>query len=124
MSFLLRAPCLQSIKQTTGIVGLEVIPNGRETLSNLVRKVLAEVRKDIPEDAGYRKVVEATYSRRLEIIEANDDTTVIESKIGSGQIEELVSQANDELGLISKMKQWKPWEFTHTIQIIEETAAK
>ena len=77
MSFLLRAPCLQSIKQTTGIVGLEVIPNGRETLSNLVRKVLAEVRKDIPEDAGYRKVVEATYSRRLEIIEANDDTTVI-----------------------------------------------
>jgi len=30
--------------------------------------------------------------------------------INSGQIEELIKQANDELALIPKMSEWKPWE--------------
>ena len=54
MSFFLRAPCLQSIKQTTGIVGLEVIPNSRDVLRGLVQRVLSDVRAHIPEEAGYR----------------------------------------------------------------------
>ena len=78
MSFFLRAPCLQSLKQTTGIVGLEVIPNGRQVLGDLVRKVLFDVRASIPEDAGYRKVVEQTYEHRLAIIEANEDPAAID----------------------------------------------
>ena len=49
MSFFLRAPRLQSLKQTTGIVGLEVIPNGRQVLGDLVRKVLFDVRASFPE---------------------------------------------------------------------------
>ena len=70
MSFFLRAPCLQSIKQTTGIVGLEVIPNSRDVLRGLVQRVLSDVRAHIPEEAGYRKVVEATYASRLDVIDA------------------------------------------------------
>jgi NADH dehydrogenase (ubiquinone) 1 alpha subcomplex subunit 5 len=122
MSFFLRAPCLQSLKQTTGIVGLEVIPNGRQVLGDLVRKVLFDVRASIPEDAGYRKVVEQTYEHRLAIIEANEDPAAIEAEIGSGQLEELVAQAKDELGLIPKMAEWKPWVFDHTIKIHDEEA--
>ena len=105
MSFFLRAPCLQSLKQTTGIVGLEVIPNGRQVLGDLVRKV-----------------VEQTYEHRLAIIEANEDPAAIEAEIGSGQLEELVAQAKDELGLIPKMAEWKPWVFDHTIKIHDEEA--
>lgn len=121
MSFFLRAPCLQSIKQTTGIVGLEVIPNSRGVLRGLVQRVLSDVRAHIPEEAGYRKVVEATYASRLDVIDANEDPAAIEAKIGSGQIEELVAQAKDELGLIPKMKEWKPWEFSHTIRMEDES---
>ena len=110
------------MKQTTGIVGLEVIPNGRQVLGDLVRKVLFGVRASIPEDAGYRKVVEQTYEHRLAIIEANEDPAAIEAKIGSGQLEELVAQAKDELGLIPKMAEWKPWVFDHTIKIHDEEA--
>ena len=124
MSFFLRAPCLQSIKQSTGIVGLEVIPNGREVLKSFVVKVLNDV-KGIPEDAGYRKVVESTYRHRLDIIESTEDTAAIEAKIGVGQIEELVAQAKDELSLIPQMAEWKPWVMPegHKIEIVEEGVA-
>ena len=123
MSFFLRAPCLQSLKQTTGIVGLEVIPNSREVLKGFVVKVLNEVRATVPEDAGYRKVVEATYKHRLDIIESTEDTAAIEAKIASGQIEELVAQAKDELALMPHMAEWKPWVFDHKIEIVEEGVA-
>ena len=116
------ASASRSEKQTTGIVGLEVIPNGRQVLGDLVRKVLFDVRASIPEDAGYRKVVEQTYEHRLAIIEANEDPAAIEAEIGSGQLEELVAQAKDELGLIPKMAEWKPWVFDHTIKIHDEEA--
>ena len=124
MSFFLRAACLQSLKQTTGIVGLEVIPNGRQVLGDLVKQVLRSVRASIPEDAGYRKVVEQTYEHRLSIIESNEDPGAIEAAIGSGQLEELVAQARYELGLIPKMAEWKPWVFDHTIKIQDEDAKK
>jgi NADH dehydrogenase (ubiquinone) 1 alpha subcomplex subunit 5 len=123
MSFFLRSACFSSLKQTTGIVGLEVIPNGRQVLGDLVRKVLFDVKASIPADAGYRKVVEQTYEHRLSIIEQNEDPAAIEAAIGSGQLEELVAQAKDELGLIPKMAEWKPWVFDHTIKIHDEEAS-
>ena len=56
---------------------------------------------------------------------ASPDTaslSAIEAEIGSGQLEELVAQAKDELGLIPKMAEWKPWVFDHTIKIHDEEA--
>lgn len=33
----------------------------------------------------------------------------IEQRIGDGQLEELIEEAKDELDLIPKMVEWKPW---------------
>ena len=44
-------------KYTTGIVGIEALPNAREALATAVRKVLAQVKMQIPEGTGYRKIV-------------------------------------------------------------------
>ena len=85
--------------------------------------MLFDVKASIPADAGYRKVVEQTYEHRLSIIEQNEDPAAIEAAIGSGQLEELVAQAKDELGLIPKMADWKPWVFDHTIKIHDEEAS-
>ena len=33
----------------------------------------------------------------------------MEQRIGEGQLEELIEEAKDELDLIPKMAEWKPW---------------
>ncbi|KAJ2737227.1 hypothetical protein IW152_000248 [Coemansia sp. BCRC 34962] len=97
-------------KVTTGIVGIPVNPAARPQLIGAYKTTLDELKAKIPETAAYRKAVEAITAHRLKIVEENDDTAKIEELIGSGQIEELICQAEDEIKLISKMAEWRPWE--------------
>ena len=95
-------PLLAKVKETTGIVGLEVVPNAREVLIDLYTKTLKEI-KAVPEDEGYRKAVESFTSHRLKVCQEEKDWELIEKKLGCGQVEELIEEAQDELTLIGKM---------------------
>jgi NADH dehydrogenase (ubiquinone) 1 alpha subcomplex subunit 5 len=66
--------------------------------------------KRLPEEAEYRKATESLTQHRLEMVQSEQDVQIIEQKLNGGQIEELIVQAEDELSLISKMEEWKPWE--------------
>ena len=110
-----------STKATTGIVGLKVLDDAHNAYASKVREVLKAVRVGIPADAGYRQVVEQVYEGHLKALEANaGDVEAVERALGLGQIEELYAVAEDELALIPKMREWKPWEFDHEIEVIEE----
>lgn len=89
---------------------MPVNPSARPELIELYKKTLEELKTRIPEKAAYRQSVEAITTHRLQIVEGNEDPAKIESLISSGQIEELVDQAKDEIKLISKMAEWKAWE--------------
>ena len=93
---------MAKVKETTGIVGLEVVPNAREVLIDLYTKTLKEI-KAVPEDEGYRKAVESFTSHRLKVCQEEKDWELIEKKLGCGQVEELIEEAQDELTLIGKM---------------------
>ena len=83
--------------------------------------------KVIPEGAMYRQVVEATANHRLQVLEAEADPQKVEAAIGEGQLEELIEQAKDELELIPRMVEWKPWEAPegHRVQMsVEEPVPK
>ncbi|KAJ1835855.1 hypothetical protein LPJ63_000777 [Coemansia sp. RSA 2711] len=99
-----------SHKVTTGIVGVPVNPAARAQLIGLYKQTLDELKARIPEKAVYRQSVEAITSYRLNILEQNEDPSLIEKLINAGQIEELVGQAEDEIRLIAKMAEWKAWE--------------
>ena len=93
---------MTKVKQTTGIVGLDVVPNARAVLIDLYTKTLKEIRA-VPEDEGYRKAVESFTRHRLKVCQEEEDWERIEQRLGCGQVEELIEEAKDELTLIGKM---------------------
>lgn len=93
---------LAKVKETTGIVGLDVVPNARQVLIELYSKTLKEIQA-VPEDEGYRKAVESFTRHRLNVCQEEDDWEAIEKRLGCGQVEELIEEARDELTLIGKM---------------------
>lgn len=96
-------------KGTTGIVGLDVVPNAREVLDELYTKTLRDI-QIIPEGVAYRTAVEAFTKYRLDVVRRLDSIEAIEDEIGVGQVEELIEQAKDELDLIPQYAEWKEWE--------------
>ncbi|XP_043706551.1 probable NADH dehydrogenase [ubiquinone] 1 alpha subcomplex subunit 5, mitochondrial [Telopea speciosissima] len=95
-------PLLAKVKETTGIVGLDVVPNAREVLISLYSKTLKEI-QTVPEDKGYRKAVESFTRHRLKVCQEEEDWEQIEKRIGCGQVEELIEEAQDELKFMAKM---------------------
>ncbi|KAG1371379.1 putative NADH dehydrogenase [ubiquinone] 1 alpha subcomplex subunit 5, mitochondrial [Cocos nucifera] len=102
------AVAMAKVKETTGIVGLEVVPNAREVLISLYKRTLKEIQA-VPENEGYRKAVESFTRHRLQVCVDEEDWEMIEKRIGCGQVEELIEEAEDELKLIAKMIEWDPW---------------
>ncbi|XP_036319818.1 NADH dehydrogenase [ubiquinone] 1 alpha subcomplex subunit 5 [Rhagoletis pomonella] len=96
-------------KVTTGLTGLAVASNPHHTLGALYGKILRALAK-MPQDASYRKHTELVVQSRLKAVETHKEVTVLENKIASGQVEELIMQAENELILARKMLGWKPWE--------------
>jgi NADH dehydrogenase (ubiquinone) 1 alpha subcomplex subunit 5 len=90
-------------------VGLETVHDARNKLIQLYSDTLSAL-KNLPEEAEYRKATESITQQRLQTVQNHQDIESIEKKIECGQIEELIVQAEDELSLISKMEEWKPWE--------------
>ncbi|KAI6079130.1 NADH dehydrogenase [ubiquinone] 1 alpha subcomplex subunit 5 isoform X1 [Aix galericulata] len=98
-----------ALRKTTGLVGLAVAENPHERLRILYTKILG-VLQNIPKDAAYRKYTEQIVNQRLNLVQTETDVQKLQDKLNSGQIEEVIVQAENELSLSRKMLQWKPWE--------------
>ncbi|KJE91886.1 NADH dehydrogenase 1 alpha subcomplex subunit 5 [Capsaspora owczarzaki ATCC 30864] len=98
-----------SSKASTGLVGLAVNPSARLSLVNLYRQTL-QVLGGFPQSAVYRQHAEKLTNHRLSILDQEPSDDAAERRINSGQMEELVRQAEDELALAKKMGEWKAWE--------------
>jgi len=66
---------------------------------------------EIPNSSVYKQGVEAVTQRKLNVVQsANGDVEAVERELDEGQIEEVIHVAEDELGLVNKMIEWKSWE--------------
>ena len=105
--FRLTRPLFQAVRSSTGLTGLAVHPNPLPELTNAYESTL-KLLSTIPETSVYRQGVEALTRNKLKIIqEANGDIAAVEKKLDEGLIEEALDVAKDELGLVSKMVEWK-----------------
>eukprot|EP00898_Chlorokybus_atmophyticus_P001816 jgi/Chlat1/2635/Chrsp178S02472 len=105
------AAAAAAVKESTGVVGLPVLEDGRGALIAAARRALDLLEAhNIPKDAQYRKSVEGFAHHYLKVCKESEDVNEIENRIGLGQIEEVVRSVEGEHGLIPKMAEWKPWE--------------
>eukprot|EP00656_Telonema_subtile_P017109 TRINITY_DN1910_c0_g1_i1.p1 TRINITY_DN1910_c0_g1~~TRINITY_DN1910_c0_g1_i1.p1 ORF type:complete len:121 (+),score=40.68 TRINITY_DN1910_c0_g1_i1:214-576(+) len=96
-----------STKVTTGITGYAVVPDAPEVLKRLYNQTLESL-KGLPQDAEYRKNVEAITNYRLKVVSGEKDADGMEEEVGI-QLEEMIQDAKDELTLIPQMEEWKAW---------------
>ena len=100
---------LQVPKLSAGIHGLAVHPNPLPELTKTYESTLSAL-SSIPEHAAYRQGAEALTLKKLKIVQdANGDVAQVEKQLDEGQIEQAIAIANDELGLVSKMTEWKAY---------------
>ncbi|XP_041350553.1 NADH dehydrogenase [ubiquinone] 1 alpha subcomplex subunit 5-like isoform X2 [Gigantopelta aegis] len=95
--------------QTTRLTGLAVAKHPHQTLKILYEKTLRTLQK-MPATASYRKYTEQIINERMHLVKTEPELTKLEHKINSGQLEEVILQAERELMLSRKMLAWKPWE--------------
>lgn len=101
-------------KTSTGLVGLAVDVNGRETLLDLAASIKETV-KGVPATSQYRINVEKWFTYIGSVAEGTQDIKKIEDEIAMGQIEELIEMAKDELELVQIYIDEKGW-----VQVAEE----
>lgn len=67
----------RGLKETTGLVGLEVDPEARANLLAASQEVLAAVAEKIPKEAQYRANVEATMEHWIEKVRTGLSSWVV-----------------------------------------------
>lgn len=96
-------------KLTTNLTRLAVAKNPHHMLGVFYNKSLRALAK-MPTDYAYRKHTEQIILERAEMVKSTQDVLELEKKIGCGQIEEVIIQAENELKLTRKVLEWKSWE--------------
>ncbi|CAI4228390.1 unnamed protein product [Auanema sp. JU1783] len=96
-------------KKSTGITGLFVNEHPHRTLNVVYSRILRAL-EQMPPTAAYRKYTEAIVKQRLALVQAEDDIQKLEQKIGMGQIEEVIQQAEYELETTRSLLDTKAWE--------------
>ena len=64
----------------------------------------------MPVEYPYRKHTESLINERVSILKQSNTIEEAEKKIGMGQIEEVIIQAENELVLSRSILEWKSWE--------------
>jgi NADH dehydrogenase (ubiquinone) 1 alpha subcomplex subunit 5 len=115
--FRLTRPLLQASKLSTGIHGIPVHPNPLPELTRTYESTLTAL-TSIPDHAAYRQGAEALTLRKLKIVQdASGDVAQVEKRLDEGQIEQAIAIAKDELGLVSKMSEWKAYVTSSCISV-------
>lgn len=107
-------------KATTGIVGLPLKSDARAELSQKVDDVMRALdAHGIPKTASYRQAVEQKCGGLLDGLKTQQNNEELERLFGR-QLEEEIKLCEDELGLIPKMAEWKPWVGGGAINVVED----
>ncbi|KAL7078363.1 hypothetical protein ACQ4LE_002778 [Meloidogyne hapla] len=96
-------------KKGTGFCGLYVNTHPHKDLSEIYVRIL-RVLDLMPKDYAYRQTTEQIVKERFAHVNTEEDIQILEEKIGMGQIEEVIEQAQYELETARTLVHYKAWE--------------
>ncbi|GMT23904.1 hypothetical protein PFISCL1PPCAC_15201, partial [Pristionchus fissidentatus] len=96
-------------KKSTGLTGLFVNEHPHRSLTVVYSRILKALGQ-MPAGYAYRTFTEQIVKRRLALVQAETDIQELEKKIGMGQIEEVIEQAEYELEACRSILDSKAWE--------------
>jgi NADH dehydrogenase (ubiquinone) 1 alpha subcomplex subunit 5 len=105
---------------TTGLVGLDVQPHGREILIKLYEKIMDSL-KDLPADNPLKQFYAEIIDKRMPVLQSVTNIFELEKHLDCGQIEEMIVDAQNQLDhILPMMLKEQPWKTTkwHNIPII------
>ena len=97
------------LKESTRLTGLVVSQNPHHSLTVLYTKILKSL-EAMPDSSVYKQNTKKLVEERFNLVQTVKDAQELENKINSGQIEEVIKEAEYELVLARKMIEYKPWE--------------
>jgi len=99
-------------KTSTGIVGLPADPDAVSKIITSYQALLDRMAEsDLPENAQYRVDLEKISNYRIQMAtEHPDDPEMVEELCQCGQVEELVQQAELEMGVLEMYLKERLWE--------------
>mmetsp|Transcript_16405 Transcript_16405/g.33823 ORF Transcript_16405/g.33823 Transcript_16405/m.33823 type:complete len:166 (+) Transcript_16405:80-577(+) len=105
-------PGIGAGKTSTGIVGLPADPDAVSKIVTSYQALLDRMTaSDLPENAQYRADLESISNYRIKIATENpDDPEMVEELCQCGQVEELVQQAELEMGVLEMYLKERLWE--------------
>eukprot|EP01111_Echinosteliopsis_oligospora_P008007 TRINITY_DN2339_c0_g1_i1.p1 TRINITY_DN2339_c0_g1~~TRINITY_DN2339_c0_g1_i1.p1 ORF type:complete len:130 (-),score=40.20 TRINITY_DN2339_c0_g1_i1:34-423(-) len=103
------AAAVAAIKTSTGLVGLAVEPNAPIILTKLYHRILRDL-KAVPEDTLFRWHKERTINFRLRVMNEEKDIKSMEARINSGNLEELIVMAREELSRMPSYIENQYWK--------------
>ncbi len=110
-------------KETTGVVGLPMNEKAREDLKDRIGSILDALESHgIPSTAAYRQTIEERCREKMKALMVHETTDEELEKLFGRQLEQEIKLCDDELSLIPKMAEWKPWEAdeSKTINVVED----
>uniref|UniRef100_UPI001CB9A9A3 probable NADH dehydrogenase [ubiquinone] 1 alpha subcomplex subunit 5, mitochondrial n=1 Tax=Erigeron canadensis TaxID=72917 RepID=UPI001CB9A9A3 len=92
-----------------------------EKLIKIYKRTIKEL-QSIPEQEGYRKALETTTRKRLDICLEERDPEAIERRIGCGKFNDIVQNAKLEFKIVSHLHEWDPWrkDSTYLCAVIDQ----
>lgn len=99
----------RGVKESTYLKGLEVDAEAEKNTPLALRDLLQKVQSSIPDGVAYRGHVEKYCNKFLQVIDESPTQADAEEALGR-QFEEIQADAREEMGVVSLMASWKPWE--------------
>lgn len=96
----------------TGYAMVQIEPFPRARIMKICYNILADVKREIPEDATYRILTEEKMKYIMNIVDKEEDPQQLEKLFGGIPIEIFIRNLANQFMVIENMRKLKPWEQT------------